>query len=388
MILLRVQKTSDSLDLSSFLMLMLGFMMLFTGCDSGFKSLSNEDFSLGSGKSGGEIRVASAKTVPKMIGEVISNSGQIHSEEFPTTLSVFLHAKDAAKVAASGRSVFLPLEDFFTVDANKNKVIRKNASEVLTKLISKYPIFNEPGIRVLVLDEVFWTGDGVGNLGLQFAEAMKAIDIVRGQLPLAKLAMNFTPASFLVLKEGSAQYEKEILYAKKLLARLDVFAIDPYTFDMQKEGPLSLENLVSFAKNASVFAREANPSIERWIVLQGFADPAWNLEDFASFLRKLMMIANEKYEGTIIFGWQLQHNNTPGYELPDSWAGMHFPSWLKKVYFDFATQSCDEREQTAFKCSDYAGQYGIPAGYSVGKANWTKNSCTNAITYTGGCSAP
>src|SRR3989338_4865394 len=52
-----------------------------------------------------------------------------------------------------------------------------------------------------------------------------------------------------------------------------------------------------------------------------------------------------------------------------------------------------EVPQTPVACSQYAGtlsgtDYGIPAGYIVGMATWTLNSCTDAVTYTGGCSAP
>ena len=46
--------------------------------------------------------------------------------------------------------------------------------------------------------------------------------------------------------------------------------------------------------------------------------------------------------------------------------------------------------QPVVSCAAYAGVAGsgIPAGYTVGNASWTTNSCTNAITYTGGCTPP
>ncbi|MFI5347502.1 MAG: hypothetical protein ACHQ51_14100 [Elusimicrobiota bacterium] len=49
---------------------------------------------------------------------------------------------------------------------------------------------------------------------------------------------------------------------------------------------------------------------------------------------------------------------------------------------------CTDAAQTAVACATYAGQYGIPAHATMGMANWTKNSCTGAITYTGGCVDP
>ena len=39
-------------------------------------------------------------------------------------------------------------------------------------------------------------------------------------------------------------------------------------------------------------------------------------------------------------------------------------------------------------CAQFAGQYGIPSNYTVGTANYYYNSCTSAVTYTGGCSPP
>ncbi len=60
-----------------------------------------------------------------------------------------------------------------------------------------------------------------------------------------------------------------------------------------------------------------------------------------------------------------------------------------------STPACIEVEvsQAPVACSSYAGtisgvDYGIPVGYTVGNASWTLNSCTNAITYTGGCTPP
>ena len=49
---------------------------------------------------------------------------------------------------------------------------------------------------------------------------------------------------------------------------------------------------------------------------------------------------------------------------------------------------CEDVRQSPVACSEYAGQYGIPANATEGRASWTKNSCTGAIRYTGGCSAP
>ena len=50
--------------------------------------------------------------------------------------------------------------------------------------------------------------------------------------------------------------------------------------------------------------------------------------------------------------------------------------------------TCVNEVQTPVSCATYAGSYGVPAGATVGSATWTKNSCTGAIVYTGGCSAP
>ncbi len=49
---------------------------------------------------------------------------------------------------------------------------------------------------------------------------------------------------------------------------------------------------------------------------------------------------------------------------------------------------CKDERQTPVACADYAGQYGIPANATEGRASWTKNSCTGDIKYTGGCSVP
>ena len=53
-----------------------------------------------------------------------------------------------------------------------------------------------------------------------------------------------------------------------------------------------------------------------------------------------------------------------------------------------AAASCTEVAQTPVTCNQNLTAYGVPSGYTVGNASYTKNSCTNAIIYTGGCSAP
>jgi hypothetical protein len=50
--------------------------------------------------------------------------------------------------------------------------------------------------------------------------------------------------------------------------------------------------------------------------------------------------------------------------------------------------TCTEVAQTPVACAQYAGQYGIPATATSGYASWNKNSCSQQITYTGGCTEP
>jgi hypothetical protein len=47
--------------------------------------------------------------------------------------------------------------------------------------------------------------------------------------------------------------------------------------------------------------------------------------------------------------------------------------------------SCTNVAQTPVSCAIYAGRYGIPVNATKGNASWTKNSCSGAIKYTGGC---
>lgn len=49
--------------------------------------------------------------------------------------------------------------------------------------------------------------------------------------------------------------------------------------------------------------------------------------------------------------------------------------------------TCTQMPGTA-SCATYAGQYGIPPNYTVGTASYTYDSCTLAVTYISGCSAP
>ena len=50
-----------------------------------------------------------------------------------------------------------------------------------------------------------------------------------------------------------------------------------------------------------------------------------------------------------------------------------------------SSPNCTDVVQASVSCASYAGQYGIPASATKGNASWTKNSCSGAIKYTGGC---
>lgn len=320
-----------------------GFFPFFQGCNSEFqasteKNLRNAPETFSSFNSSLNLNqfTSTAELQPladRLIGELLPTYDHLKTADFPTSVSFPLNLDDATLIADSGRSVFLGLE-IWQRDSYNNKVLKPNASQILNNLLARYPLFKVPGVRIFVLDEMFWTGTGTGDLDLQFSEVMKAVRLVRSTLPNAKLGINFTPATIFALQNNKVLNDKALDYIKKALALLDWMGFDPYTFDMSSFGPYSLDNLVSIAENAADFSRQANPRIERWLVLQGFANPSWNLVEFSKFIQKQMDIANEKYEGTIVFGWQLQ-----GIDLPDSWAGMHFPPWLKTIYFNFAIQN-------------------------------------------------
>jgi hypothetical protein len=61
---------------------------------------------------------------------------------------------------------------------------------------------------------------------------------------------------------------------------------------------------------------------------------------------------------------------------------------LERIEDQTVTEICSELPQTPVACSQYAGKYGIPVGATLGKASWTKNSCSGLISYTDGCSSP
>ena len=52
----------------------------------------------------------------------------------------------------------------------------------------------------------------------------------------------------------------------------------------------------------------------------------------------------------------------------------------------YEDKKCEDLKQESVACSQYAGQFGIPQDHKIGRAQWTKNSCTGAIKYKGGCS--
>ena len=75
------------------------------------------------------------------------------------------------------------------------------------------------------------------------------------------------------------------------------------------------------------------------------------------------------------------------YEYSDQWQWWCYGSNGGSNALCVEQKPCTNIYSSA-SCSQYAGQYGIPSNYTVGTANYYYNSCTYAVTYYGGCTAP
>ena len=208
-----------------------------------------------------------------------------------------------------------------TVTFVKSYQLASDAEQRLLRYIQDNRDLLEPGVRVLVYDEVFWNpdfqSDAIDVLQPQLEALRAGIALVRKHLPQVSIGITVTPY---------ASFEKPntLAFTKQILALVDWVGTDPYWFG----APEDIAPLHDWSRTFHALAKQANPRVETWFIAQAFKFAAWDSATYNRFIAEQLRYA-EQYDHIMFFGWQYVS------ELDPTTAGAYFPPETKRVYASY-----------------------------------------------------
>jgi len=259
----------------------------------------------------------------------ITDQTDFGNQSFATRWDFTENLNTAASIVRQGR---IPILGLGSLLLDANGVLRPTATQDLYRAIEQYPtVFNASGLSIEVVDEPFLRVDPV-SLPVRIAELKKAIALLKQLLPLADLGVTVAP----VWNSDSHMVPS----IKAILPGLHWLATDTYAYSL--DGPV-IENTLQLAREFSTYLKANYPSVERWLIIQGFAPTksplptTWTPDQlyvFQQFMLRLIEISSTQYDGTLVWGW------SNASELPDEYTGKKFPPALKEFYLkNLATSS-------------------------------------------------
>lgn len=203
----------------------------------------------------------------------------------------------------------------------KRYQLAPDAEQRLLQYIQDNRDLLEPGVRVLLFDEVFWDpysqSDSVDILQPQLDALRAAAALVRKHLPKVSIGITVTPyASF--GKPNTLEFIKQVI------ALVDWVGTDPYWFG----APEDIAPLHAWSRSFHALAKQANPRVETWFIAQAFKFAAWDTATYNRFIAEQLSYA-QHYDHIMFFGWQFVS------ELDPSTAGAYFTPETKRVYASY-----------------------------------------------------
>lgn len=260
--------------------------------------------------------------VQKLVGEVFFTPAEIATAELRSNVGYSGFLPTSRALQSAGKQNILDL--LFVLPAGDEQSGRPRdtvASGAEQKLI-QYAADNKdllvPGIRVLVVDEVYWNPvaptDNIGVLQSQLNAVSAAVALVRKHIPQASVGITVTP--YAVFGKPNTRD-----FVNKAIAIVDWVGTDPYWFG----DAATIPDLHAWSKTFHATAKQANPKVETWFIAQAFKFPVWDLPTFNNFIAQQLAYA-EEYDHMIFFGWQSVS------EIDRSAAGVNFPLETKLLY--------------------------------------------------------
>ena len=257
----------------------------------------------------------------RLVGEIIATPDQIQSAELVSNVGYTGNVATSKALQDAGKHNVLDMLFVFHgagTQGRKHDKVADDAEEKLAHYIAEHPQLLVPGIRVLIMDEIFWnppdTSDDVQVLQSQLDALRAGIALVRKHIPQAKVGITVTP-------HVTTGRPNTLSYVWRAVALVDWVGTDPYWLGDSATVPA----LHEWSRTFHGLAKHANPSVETWFIAQAFKDPLWDAAMFNAYIAHQLGLA-EQYDHMIFFGWQ--HTS----ELDPAYAGKHFSVESKRVY--------------------------------------------------------
>jgi hypothetical protein len=257
----------------------------------------------------------------RLVGEILSEPAQIASAEIRATAGYAGNVATSRAIQAAGQRNVLDLLFLFGPDTGGGRPLTRLAPDAEARLaayVRDHPDLLVPGVRVLVVDEVFWNtttpADTPAALQPQVDALRAAVALVRRLVPAAAVGITVTPyAAF-----GRPHTLEAI---RQAIALVDWVGTDPYWLGDATLIPA----LHDWSRGFHALARQARPGVETWFIAQAFKLPAWDLATFNAFIA-LELVHAEQYDHIMFFGWQFAS------ELDPASIGARFPAATKALY--------------------------------------------------------
>jgi len=268
-----------------------------------------------------------APTPARLVGEVLGGPEQIATSEFKISAGYSGQPETGRALQRLGHA---PLVDMLFMlpgayEANTAPPgLLPGAQDKLLAFLAAQRDLLQPGVRVLIKDEVFWNPAGSADtaevLQPQLDALGQAVALVRRHAPHLSIGITVTPA-------GSQGRPVTMDYIGRAIKLVDWVGTDPYWFG----DPSTVDGLNRWTREFADFARAAQPRVETWLIAQAFKDPAWSTVTYNELMRVQLSHAS-RYDHVVFFGWQFVS------ELPAAHAGKYFSSDTRAIYRDFLKQ--------------------------------------------------
>ena len=289
----------------------------FSGCNA-------EYFSPACASSSPGVQGEQAYGAPASTGNVgghITDASDFPNQTFATRFDFTGNLNTAASIVRQGRIPILGLGALLFDDLG---ALRPAAAQDLKLAVQAFPtVFAISPLIIEVADEPFLRADPASLPG-RIDAFKKGVALLKQQLPSASLGVVVAP-----VWSSDPQMIPSI---EAILPGLSWLATDPYAFSLDTA---SMDSALQQAREFAGYLQARHPQLARWMVLQGFAPraslppPSWTtaqLLEFQQFIGRLIAIANNQYQGKLVWGW------SNGAELTDAYTGKNFAPNLRAFY--------------------------------------------------------
>lgn len=259
----------------------------------------------------------------RLVGEVFATPAEIPTAQIVSNAGYAGNLPMSRAIRDAGKQnlldmLFMFRPSFVSGQGQPIKLFAPDAAQKLLEYASTNADLLLPGIRVLILDEIFWNppnqSDDPVLLQLQLDALKTAVAVVRNIIPNAAIGITVTPyATF--------GRPNTLDYIRRAVALVDWVGTDPYWLG----DPANIGGLHDWSRTFHGMAKAANASVETWFIAQAFKLTSSDTATFNSFIAEELVHA-EQYDNILFFGWQYAS------ELDGSSVGANFSPETKRLY--------------------------------------------------------